>query len=146
MKDERIFILRDESRRARAISKIAKLSIDSGLWEVVIRPFKKSRSLAQNRLMWWWYKHIQRHVFDTKGEWYSDEQIHEWFKDEYLPTNVIEIGGKVKSVRKSTAALKVDEMTEYLEHIDHHCVETLNLVLPHPADLYDYAMRGRKAA
>lgn len=146
MKDERIIILRDESLRSRAIEVIAKLSLDGGPLEVIIRPFKKNRTLAQNRLLWWWYKHIQRHIFESRGEWYSDEDIHEWFKDEYLTTSVVEIGVKVKNVRKSTASLKVDEMTEYLEHIDQHCAENMQLFLPHPADLYEYAMRGRKAA
>ena len=90
-------------------------------------------------------EHINEHSADQYDEYgniilYTDDDFHELFKKTYLPTKVIDFGGTVVRKTKSTTKLKTGEFTDYLEKIDQYSAEHLNLVLPHPDDLYWAAM------
>jgi len=111
-----------------------------------VRPYRKRRSLAQNRLYWWWLKKIADHINASQGTTFSDEDLHEWLKRRFLGAEVVELQGERVEVRKSTRKLSTQQMTEYLEQIDWYCTEHLQLILPHPEELYWEAMGGRNAA
>lgn len=108
--------------------------------EVVIREYRSSRSLAQNRLMWAWYKQIATHLEETMGEIHSDQAIHALMKQTFLPMQVATIRGEVVRERKSTAKLNTKDMSEYMEKIDMWCSRDLGLVLDHTEDVYQAAM------
>ncbi len=137
------FVLRDQHVRRNAVDYINSLDLDKP-WRIVVGPHVPKRSLAQNRLYWMWAHAIQQHLLDTAGRHYSDKQIHAWLKEKFLPTEIVEIKGEVKESRKSTADLTVKEMSKYLNDIDMYCAADLDLVLPHPQDLWIEAM-GRAA-
>lgn len=113
--------------------------------EVVIRPHKKNRTLAQNALFHAWMTEISRHYAETFGDWHSPEVWKQMMKNMFLGEQVVQMpGDKIVSVTRSTADLKVDEFADFLDQIDQWCAQELELVLPHPDDLWAEAM-GRAA-
>lgn len=115
-------------------------------WEVIIRPYRRGRSLAQNKLLWKWIDTIRLVLGDHAGKHYRKEDIHEFLATEFLPTRQVEVFGQVKQVRTSTASLKVGEFSEYLNRVEAWAVDH-GIELPHPDELYLEAMgyeTGRK--
>ena len=144
MNDRRItYLLASDHLTAQALATIRELPRD-GSWQVVVAPYRRNRSLAQNRLYWLWLKVIADHVFETTGQQVSDEDMHEWFKARFLGTRIVEVNGEAVRAAKSTRTLSVAEFSQYLERIDHFAAEHLGLTLPHPQDMYPEAM-GRAA-
>lgn len=119
-----------------AIGIIAKSMPQVVIMEVIIREHRSSRSLAQNRLMWAWNKQIATYIEETSGEIHSDEAIHAYLKQTFLPMQVATVRGEVVRERKSTAKLNTKEMSEYMEKIDMWASRDLGLVL----NLYHQAM------
>lgn len=140
MKQQKHYIVRDHERLQNCIAFLAGLPLNGNGWRVTIEPYRKNRTLAQNNLYWLWLTIIVEHIAFTTGQHFSPEDAHEWFRDEFLPPRVIEIRGKVKTARPSTARLNTVEFSEYLGKIDYWCNDRLDLILPHPDDLYREAM------
>lgn len=116
-------IIREERQREHALGRIVALNIEEP-WEVVIKPYKRNRSLDQNALMWKWYTIIG----DDLG--YTRDEIHEELMRKHLtpvcmktPSGVVEV--------YSTKKLNVKEMTAYLEGIERTAAE-LGIALPRP--------------
>src|SRR4051794_40017933 len=98
-------------RRDSLINRLLQAPLDR-TWEIVICPFKSSRSLAHNRLYWKWLTVLA-------GETGHDsEELHEHFKREFLGREYKVIMGTEFEVRKSTTKLKVKEFSEYLMRIE----------------------------
>ena len=141
----RRFILRNPDIRARAAEFVAGLPVprsdnDAPPWEVLVQPYRRRRSMAQNRLYWMWVDAIRLHILDSTGKRFNKDELHEWLSSEFLPTKVVEIGGKAHPVRTSTANLNTAEMRDYLESIEHWAGSDLQCMLPHPDDLWAEAM------
>lgn len=113
--------------------------------EIIIRPWKKPRSLAANRLYWLWVGLIRDHLRESTGQVHHAEDVHVWLAGTFLPMRAVEIDGQAVHARTSTATLTAREFAEYLEQVDAYCVDRLGLVLPHPDDLYHEAMAARLA-
>ena len=103
--------------------------------EVTIKPWKKKRSVQQNKLYWMWMGIISEEVG------HSSEEMHELFASKLLPLESKEVCGEVVNIRKSTTKLSVKEFTEYLLKVEAFASEFLQTVLPHPEDLYYDAIR-----
>jgi hypothetical protein len=137
-------ILREPKHFTRVVEVLDSLPQDT-LYEVLIRKHKSSRSLAQNRLMWKWYDIIRIHIADSGGQLFTAEDLHEWYKAKFLPSKVVAVDGEPIRCRASTASLRMSRnddtpegevtMHEYLDMIDRHSADSLNLVLPTPSDL-----------
>lgn len=127
-----------------AIGIIVKSLPQVVIMEVIIREHRSSRSLAQNRLMWSWNRQIATHLEETMGEIHSDEAIHAYLKQTFLPMQVAKIRGEVVRERKSTAKLNTKEMSEYMEKVDMWASRDLGLVLDHPDDVYHQAMGEKR--
>jgi hypothetical protein len=137
-----VFNLINQAVLGNCIAFINTLPID-GKWMIKILPICNKRSLAQNRMYWKWLKLIADHVtyHDPNNNVCSDDDLHEWFKEKFLETKIIEIRGEIIKKRKSTTKLNTKEMTEYLEKIDQYCAQSMHLILPHPEDMYYQAMQ-----
>jgi hypothetical protein len=132
------YILRNDQDLWNFAKRMREASITKPL-KVKVEVYRKQRSLAQNALMWMWYHEIQKHLQVTTGEWYSDDDIHEFFKRKFLPIRVVRIGNEIKRVRPSTRKLSTMEMSDYLNSIDMYCSTELELNLTHPS-IYQEAM------
>jgi len=126
-------IIRNGSDKDRAINHIKALNIDKP-WLVDVKPYKKNRSLSQNKLYWKWITCIG----DSIG--YERDELHAIMADKFLPDEIVEYGGKQIKKDKSTSRLNTKEFTVYLEHIDKFAAAELGIVLPSPSDLYFEAM------
>ena len=139
---KKTFILRSRQIRDNCLGFIRDLSLDTAM-QVEIKPYKKNRTLAQNRLLWLWNTEIADHIYESTGERYSPEEVHEWMKAHFLPVRTISIDNEAVLIRRSTRDMNTKELTEYLEQIDFYAGANLGLQLTHPADLYWEAMRGQ---
>ena len=133
-----IFILRNKTITDNLIEQLNKIAYGDGrfIYQVDIKEYKAKRSLQQNKLYRLWLNIIVKHVFEQKGQFFSDDDMHDWFREKLLETKIIEFRGEIVKARKSTTKLTVAGFTEYLELIDIYCADNLGLVLPHPDDLY----------
>lgn len=140
MSEKRVIVLRDHRLKNRAIHAIRSTPL-APVYEVIIRLHRNKRTLAQNNLYWMWMTEISKHVFFSTGKRFSPEDIHEWFKDQFLGKRAVQINGITTIVTRSTTKLKIPEFTEYLQRIEHYARDELDLQLTHPADHYPVAMR-----
>ena len=139
MPDKQTFVIRDKALRERAMREVSVIQKDP-VMQVTIKPYKASRSVAQNRLLWMWYGEIRNHLAETTGEQYTNDDIHEYFKDKFLDKRVVDIGERPIVVTASTSKLDTSEMSWYLERLDIYCADELNLQLTHPSDMWHQAM------
>lgn len=130
MKATPTVIIRDEGMRTRVVQHIASLNIEKP-WAITIEPYKKRRSLSQNALMWKWLEEVVAHVHETTGQ--DKEDIHEFFKRQFLTPKVNEVFGVVVKTW-STKELKTAEMSTYLDKIYAWVTTELGLLLPVPQD------------
>ena len=130
-------IIRSQEDKNKALNRISMLATDKP-WQVEIKPYKKNRTLAQNKLMWLWLTCIG----DDIG--YTPEEMYDIMVDKLLPDEYIEYGGKQIKKNKSTSRLNTKEFTVFLEHMDRWAVSEMGIVLPSPEDLYYEAMGIRR--
>lgn len=96
---------------------IERIIDNGGAAKVVVTKWRDSRSHPQRKTQWMWYREIAEQI-KAKGKGsYTDDDIHEYFKDEFCPAVEIKFGDKVKIV-KSTARLDTGEMHFYLQQVD----------------------------
>lgn len=119
-----------EKRRAAADC-VARLS-SSPTMAVEIKPYRRSRSVEQNRLYWMWLHAIA----DYTG--HDDEELHLIFREALLGYEPIEIRGERVHTLKSTTELTVRQFTEYLNRVARAACH-LNIVLPYP-ETADFAL------
>jgi hypothetical protein len=93
-------------------------------------PYKSSRSLEQNKLLWKWLDIVRMHIADSGGELFTAEELHEFFKAKFLESRVVEINGEAIRCRATTTKLNTKQMTDYLTHIERHAAQSLHLILP----------------
>jgi len=106
---------------------------------VDIKPYRESRSLAQNALLHLWMNEISRKYAETYGEFHSAQTWKAYFKDRFLVGDVEMIGSFPVVVGISTADLDVGEFAEFLNNIDMRCADEFEILLSRPED-YRVAM------
>lgn len=113
--------------------------------EVVLRPFKKSKSQQQlGYLFGVVFPAIRQHVLYSVGDSYTDDDIYQWMLDEYAHSRVITINGKPKIVKQSASKMKVNDMSNFIECVIQHAA--MHMALPiQPADPH-YNDQGREEA
>ena len=105
---------------------------ESKPWRVTMEEYKQNRSMQQNSYYWGVVlPTIQKHVFEHNGLQVSIDDLHDWYRDEFLPKKVVEVRGKVKTFPTSTASLNVKQFSDYLDMIIYHAAEK-GIVVPDP--------------
>lgn len=104
-------VLRAQSNKDFAIRFVTGLKVDADHpLEIEIRQHRKKRSLDQNALYW----KILGIISAETGNDPTD--LHEFFKREYAEPRRVTVKGQDFEVH-STAKMRVDEMTKYLDRI-----------------------------
>ncbi len=148
--EKQVFVIMSReqaSELANRISRINPQSKSQPTYKITVEEWKPTRTNAQNRLYWLWLRLIADHINENKPEGstlFSDNDMHEWFKEKFLPSRLIDFHGSIVKTIKTTTKLTTKEFTDYLDQIDRYCVEYIHLHLPHPDDLYYDAMGLRK--
>lgn len=91
---------------------------------VTITTAGSSRSLQQNRYLWGVIYPI---LAEATG--YTNEEIHEWSKSTLLPPRLVRVGKRAVYITKSTTALSVGEMSEYVDKLI-GLAEQLDCIVP----------------
>ena len=101
-------------------------------WEkkytIIIKLFRKNRSLHQNKLYWVWLNVLEEH----SNTGYRKEWFHAYYKAKFLGVNQYNLFGDVVYEQVSTTKLNSEEFNVYLEKINQHALETCNCLLPWP--------------
>jgi hypothetical protein len=124
------WIVRDREILGNLLSYLAQLPLEKP-WRVSIKPYKKKRSLSQNRMYHAEVNEIVRAVADFTG--YTHEEIHEFLKQKFLSPDIIEIGGE-RHERWTTTNLGTAEMSDYMEQVRRWAIEELGIDIPILAD------------
>jgi hypothetical protein len=133
-------VISNEANRQQAITSLQELPIDVPM-VVSITEYRKNRSLAQNKLLHAWITKIAEHWRDSTGQVISMEAWKEYLKRTFLGYEVVALpNASYIELTRKTSTLNTKEFTEFLELIDAYAVTDLNLILPHPDDLYYEAM------
>lgn len=139
---QKTYNLINKDVKNRLIGTINSLECN-GKIKVVISEVTSVRTAAQNRLYWLWMKKVSEGYHLSGGKLVADHVWHEYFKDLFLPTEVKEVMGSTVTIKKSTTKLKVKEFAKYLQNIDLYVGSEMEIILPHPEDLYSLAIYGQ---
>ncbi len=120
------FSLIDEQRRTNAIEFIKNLDLKNRV-EVLVNVAKKKRSNPQNNTMWMWYPYLSEYTG------YTEEELHEIFKAEFLGYDIFYYMGMPFIKPKSTTKLTTKGMAGFLNRID-FIARFLEVKLPYPDD------------
>lgn len=127
------FIVRSEEGRQRALQVIASLDLAKP-WEIIVAPHRKKRTLSQLGLYWKWINEVAEMVARETG--HDADEIHEFFKQKFLPPEVIEINGEIIE-RRTTTNKSTVEMTAYMDRIYAFCTSELGLFLTLPEHMHE---------
>ena len=99
--------------RWRCIEKIESLDLEEGIpYEVVIRPYKYSRSVEQNNLLHSWIREIASETGHTV------EEIKDHICSEFLGSkDYVGLDGEPRSRVIGTSELSVEEMSALIERV-----------------------------
>lgn len=102
--------------------------------EVVFRKRAAKRTDPQRALFWIWMRAIREHLMNSTGQLWSEQELHDWFCDKFLPSKVIEVKGEARRYVRGTSDLSKAEMRGFLDQIDMFCASELDLFLPSGLD------------
>lgn len=129
-------IINNEADKDRAVSHIKALNTGKP-WSVEIKPYKKNRSLAQNKLFWRYMGIIGEEIG------YDPQDCHDVICQKLLGTEHKTVMGDVIIVIKGTKKLNVKEFAHFIEAIIRFAIADLGIYLPTNDDLY-YESQGIK--
>lgn len=124
-------ILRSKLQVDRAVEIIQMLP-EEPLMQVTISQFKDSKSLAQLRTVHMWVKEVQTHYQESEGKFYKIEALKQYFKELLGVLDVIETPAGQREVLKSFADYSVEEMSEFMDKMNHYCGSELRIFLTIP--------------
>lgn len=111
--------------------------------QVVIEPYKLTRSIAQNRLMHKWFNEIAEGWLMSTGEAISAEAWKEYLKQKFLGFDMVDMPyGSVMPITKHTSDCSVEELSVFLLKVESYCTTEFEIQLSYPDDLY-YLSIGR---
>jgi hypothetical protein len=115
---KKIFYLTSDDFRAMAIDAIRT----SNEGEVVTIQ-SRNRTTEQNSLYWVLLQNLSEQYVD-EGKTFSSDTWHEYFKQQYLPKDYVELpDGNVKEKERTTTKLNKAEFSEYIEKVQAFCAQ-----------------------
>ena len=91
--------------------------------ELTLKEPKSLRSTEMNALYWSCLEIISDHTGHSK------EELHEYYKHKFL-SDKIQVIGEPFTYSRSTAVLKIDEFSKYLNDIKFHAFHEIGVDLP----------------
>jgi len=124
------FILSPEAPavRDRVLAHIKALS-DARKWRVTVVRYQKRRTLPQNALFHKWVAVIAEETGN------DNESTKDALKAMFLPPRIIDMGGALMEVRRSTAALNTSEMKLFMDKVSGWAASE-GIALPQPEDMH----------
>lgn len=110
------------------IKKILNLINEDDTYILTIKKYYKNRTISQNKLYWLWLTFIEKETGNDKND------LHEFFKKQFLGSKFINVFGTEIETIQSTSKLNKLEFIEYLDKIHLFVLENLNIDLPYSTD------------
>lgn len=104
---------------------MAYIKSQQGKMSLVLKEYKESRTLKQNR----YYRAYLTIIANDTGD--DEDSLHEYFKRSCLPSKVIKAIGKQIRIPQTTTKLTKAEFNEYIKKIELEC----GIPAPDPKDL-----------
>ena len=90
--------------------------------ELTAKKWSEQRNNKQNRYLFGVvYPVIKQHIFDSTGDNFTTEEIHDWNKDQFIDAVPVVINGK--GVLHRTTKMPKDKFCIYVDRIKHHFAE-----------------------
>lgn len=96
--------------------------------QLKIEKYQQPRSLTANRYLW---GVVYLAIAAETG--HATEELHEFFKNLFLPRSFVTVGGHEQQVAKSTTGLSADEFSDFIEQVKAFAAAELNISIP-PAE------------
>ncbi len=132
----------DEETMQNFINRLMKFNFEHGKLKISSDIVGDAISDSQRCLYWVWMESIRKFIRESTSYSPTAEEMHEYFKKEYLEFEEKVILGKTIMIQPSIARLKIKVMAKYMEQIDLHCVVEYEFYVPTPDDMKFNAERG----
>ena len=141
MKNKKVHILRTSGDRDRYKVYLDTLPLgpDEKPVKATTELYKKTRSLAQNNLMWKWLAELSNFLRNDHGTNATPEDLKDHFQRTHLGNRPYELDGQMRIRLVGTSDLNTAQFTEFLNRIEEYS-NNAGLILPHPEDIYYEAM------
>jgi hypothetical protein len=124
-----IYLIKNNKIKSNCIDHINSLS-QAKEWQVEIKPYKRKRSVQQNRLYWLYLKEISQGVFESGGNLIPDRTWHLYYRQVFLGMVELKVNGITVWDLQSTTKLNVIEFNDYIEKIELHAGSEFGIGLP----------------
>lgn len=126
-------VIGNEQARALVSKSVMDLPTD-GSMTVVIKKTVSKRSVAQNALMWTWFRSWGQEAG------YTDQEMHDALCERILGCDVYRtLNGELRERPKGTSGLSTGEMSDFLAQVERLAAE-MGVYLERPEDTYYKAM------
>jgi hypothetical protein len=112
---------------------LAALSPDT-VWTVTIKERKDSKTLAQLRTIYGWFRYISTEYAEATGKYYQAETWKYHLKDRFGLTVEKETFGGVRTEMKSLADYNIAEMSKFMEDVNHFVGSEFSIFVPLPGE------------
>lgn len=101
---------------------------------IEVKKKKKDRSLSQNAYLWSVVYSVALEGFRHFGNTMNIDDVHEYFKNEFLSNRniVINSDGEVKRLPGTTTTLSTSDMSDYIENIKVFVLQNMGVQIPSP--------------
>ena len=137
MKNERSILLPTEASEKRAVRAqriatfLSALDPEKG-WELIVRPFKNTRSGKQNRALWGLAYKI---LAEETGN--DPEDLHEYFLGEWGGWEVLDVMGQKRRVpKRRSSKLNTAEFAAFFDFIQKRSASTVGIYIPDPDPMW----------
>lgn len=104
-------------------------TLRNGTYDVIIKRSCDRRTMAQNDLMWLWFRCIEDETGTPK------EDVYLYYCKKFL-CKVIQVGERMEKVYETSSRLNTQRMTNFLDNIKADAASELGIQLPLPEDIY----------
>ena len=123
-----------ERNLAHVLSEVSKIVPDEQRpMQVSITKYRKSKSREQlGYLFGPVLGTIQKHIEDSTGDYYTVDDLYDWFVEKYGERKVVTVGGEPVVTHLRASRMKTDEMAHFIDRIIDHAAMHMGLAIPPP--------------
>lgn len=104
-------------------------TLRNGVYHLIIKREKETRTINQNNLMWMWFACIEQETGTDK------QDVYLYYCKKFL-CKVIQVGERLEKVVETSSMLNTQRMTDFLKKVQADAASELGITLPLPEDRY----------
>ena len=103
-------------------------SLTNGRYTVAITRDVRKRTLAQNRLMWMWFKCLEDETGQSSQDW------HDYYCKKLVSREMVTPDGEIVKLAGHTSTMNTAQMTDFLHKVQADAATEWSVTLPLPDD------------